>query len=157
MSYSYNVECSYNNNKKLNILIVDDDINASELFKEILELRGHNVLTLDEGVKCLSNCMKNNYDIIFLDYHIGDLNGAELADCLKDVLYSKSYIYAYTGDSDPIVLKKCKDIGMNGAIIKPINMENINIILSNIEEKSIKHNNQPEINQKYQIKFNIFC
>lgn len=134
MSYKYNLDYSYLHKNKLNILIVDDDINSSSLFKEILELNGYNVQTLDEGVKCISNCMKNNYDIIFLDYHIGDINGADLADCLKDVLKTKSLIYAYTGDSDPDTLKKCKDIGMNGALIKPLNINLLNKIMKTIEE-----------------------
>ena len=156
MSYSYNVECSYYNKKGLNILIVDDDIHSSELFKEILESRGHNVKTLDEGVKCLSNCIKNKYDIIFLDYHIGDLDGVELADCLKDVLKSKSNIYAYTGDSDPLIMKKCREIGMNGAIIKPINIDNIDKILLDIEEKKIT-NIQLKNNKFNNIKQDEFC
>jgi CheY-like chemotaxis protein len=139
MNYTYNVDYSYDN-KKLNILIVDDDTISSELFKDILESYGHNVKTLDEGVKCLSNCIKNDYDIIFLDYHIGDIDGVELADCLKDVLHKKSSIYAYTGDSNPMIMKKCKDIGMNGAIIKPINLININKILLNIIRDKQKQN-----------------
>ena len=111
MNHTYNVDYCYTNSKKLNILIVDDDIISAELFKDILESYGHSVKTLDEGVKCLSNCMKNKYDIIFLDYHIGDIDGVELADCLKDVLKSEAIIYAYTGDNSTLALKKFKEIG----------------------------------------------
>ena len=134
MSYKYNLDHSYSQKNKLNLLIVDDDNNSSSLFKEILELNGYNVQTLDEGVKCISNCMKNKYDIIFLDYHIGDIDGADLADCLKDVLKTQSLIYAYTGDTNPETLKKCKDIGMNGALIKPLNINLLNNIMKTIEE-----------------------
>jgi PleD family two-component response regulator len=140
MSCNYNLEQSYiNNKKKLDILIVDDDIDSSELFKEYLSLRGHNVFSLDEGVKCISKCMKNKYDIIFLDYHIGDIDGVELADCLKDVLKTKSLIYAYTGDNSPEAIKKFKEIGMNGAIIKPINLKIINNYIIDIEQQNIKN------------------
>jgi CheY-like chemotaxis protein len=144
MDYKYNLEHSYiNNKKKLDILIVDDDTNSSELFKELLSLRGHNVSSIDEGVKCISTCMKNKYDIIFLDYHIGDIDGVELADCLKDVLKSDALIYAYTGDNSPEAIKRFREIGMNGAIIKPINFKTINNILIDIEQQniSIKKNN----------------
>ncbi len=144
MDYKYNLEHSYiNNKKKLDILIVDDDTNSAELFKELLSLRGHNVSSLDEGVKCISKCMKNKYDIIFLDYHIGDIDGVELADCLKDVLKSNALIYAYTGDNSPEAIKRFREIGMNGAIIKPINVKTINNILIDIEQQniSIKKNN----------------
>jgi len=135
MDYKYNLEYSYNQSKKkLNILIVDDDIISAELFKEYLSLRGHNVVNINEGVKCISTCLNNTYDIIFLDYHIGDIDGVELADCLKDVLNSKAIIYAYTGDNSSIALKKFKDIGMKGAIIKPLDLKSINNILNNIED-----------------------
>jgi PleD family two-component response regulator len=134
MDYKYNLEHSYiNNKKKLDILIVDDDTNSSELFKELLSLRGHNVSSLDEGVKCISKCMKNKYDIIFLDYHIGDIDGVELADCLKDVLKTESLIYAYTGDNNPNSIQKFKDVGMNGVFFKPINMNIINNFISTLE------------------------
>jgi len=142
MAYNYCVEYSYIKKQKLNILIVDDDNNSSDLFKEILELRGHNVTTLDEGVKCISKCLNNNFDIIFLDYHIGDIDGVELADCLKDVLKTKSTIYAYTGDSTKQSIDKFKNIGMNGVFIKPININNINNVLTNIETKKNNMNDE---------------
>jgi len=130
MSYNYCVDYTYSKKNKLNILIVDDDTNSSELFKEILELHGHTVTTLDEGVKCISKCLKNKFDIIFLDYHIGDIDGVELADCLKDILKTESQIYAYTGDNNPSSIQKFKDVGMNGVFFKPININIINNFIS---------------------------
>lgn len=131
--YKYNRDYLYQKKRKLNILIVDDDINSLNLFKEILEMRGHNVMTLDEGMKCISKCMNNTYDIIFLDYHIGDINGVELTDCLKDVLHNTSLIFAYTGDNSKDAIDKFKNIGMNGAIIKPIDMNIIDKIIEQFE------------------------
>jgi len=142
MAYKYGVDnCYYKKSKKLDILIVDDDELSAELFKEYLSIRGHNVLSLNEGVKCISQCMKNKFDIIFLDYHIGDIDGVELADCLKDVLKTQSKIYAYTGDDKPESIKKFKDIGMNGVLIKPIDLNKINNIIIDIENENIKTKN----------------
>lgn len=144
MEYKYSIDnCYYKNKKKINVLIVDDDELSTELFKEYLLICGHNVLSLNEGVKCISSCMKNNFDIIFLDYHIGDIDGIELADCLKDVLKTKSKIYAYTGDNNPESIKKFKDIGINGVLIKPIDLNKINNIIINFEnnKNTYIHNN----------------
>ena len=44
MSYGYNLI----RKNKLNILVVDDDETSLELFKEILEFRGHNVTTVND-------------------------------------------------------------------------------------------------------------
>ena len=70
--------------------------------------------------------------IIFLDYHIGDIDGVELADCLKDVLKTESQIYAYTGDNNPMSIQKFRDVGMNGVFLKPINMNIINNFISTL-------------------------
>lgn len=136
MSYNYCVEYKYNKQNKLNILIVDDDTNSSELFKEILELRGHCVITLDEGVKCISKCLNDKFDIIFVDYHIGDIDGVELTDCLKDVIKTKSLIYAYTGDNSNKSIELFKNVGMNGVFIKPLNINVINKFMAELENKN---------------------
>jgi PleD family two-component response regulator len=133
LNYKYNRDLTYSKKRKLNILIVDDDINSLMLFKEILEARGHNVSALDEGMKCISKCMNNTYDIIFVDYHIGDIDGVELTDCLKDVLHTKSIIFAYTGDNSKDAIDKFKNIGMKGAIIKPIEISVIDNIINQFE------------------------
>ena len=130
----------YNKKLKLNILIVDDDTNASELFKEILEMRGHNVVTLNEGVRCIANMhhRPNLYDIIFLDYHIGDIDGVDLTDFIKDIFKSEALIFAYTGDNSTSAVKKFKQTGMNGALIKPIDCRLINKIMNIIESENDK-------------------
>ena len=70
--------------KTLSILIVDDDELSSSYFKKILELRGHIVTTLNEGIRCVSKINQNKYDLIFMDYHIDDINGDEVIN-LKNV------------------------------------------------------------------------
>jgi CheY-like chemotaxis protein len=130
MSYGYNLT----KKNKLNILIVDDDETSLELFKEILEFRGHNVTAVNEGVRCISSLQNNYYDIIFLDYHIGDIDGVELTDCIKDVFKHKSLIFAYTGDASINALSRFKIIGMNGVLIKPLNLDIIDSIMNTLEK-----------------------
>jgi len=129
----YQRDITYRLKKKLNILIVDDDKETSELFKDILETRGHIVQTLNEGIRII-NCIKNNiFDIIFLDYHIGDIDGITLANLIKDIIGYKSLIFAYTGDNSNITINSFKKTGINGILIKPININKINKILNLFE------------------------
>ena len=46
----------------------------------------------------------------------------------------RGMIYAYTGDTNPDIIKKCKHIGMNGALIKPLDINLLNKIMKTIEE-----------------------
>lgn len=144
------------NEKKLNILIVDDDETSRNLFKEMLELRGHKITTLDEGLKCINRCSKNKYDIIFMDYHMEDVDGSEITgteitNMLKDYFDVDSMIFAYTGDNSIDAIKDFKLNGFTGAIIKPMDPillnEFMNIIENDNDEKqkikklAIKHKN----------------
>jgi CheY-like chemotaxis protein len=125
------------NKKSLNILIVDDDLDAGKYFKTILELRNHNVTILNEGVRCISKCLNNHYDIIFMDYHIDGINGDEITDIIKNDYSNKSQIFAYTGDKSDSAINNFKESGMYGAIIKPVNMDLFNEVMNILEKDTV--------------------
>ena len=135
-SYTQNSKISSMSKKKMfDILIVDDDKDFSHLLKTLLELRGHNVLCVDEGVLCISSCKNKSYDIIFMDYHIKDIDGVQIVDFIKDIYKSHSIIFAYTGDNSKNALDKFKKIGMNGALIKPVEMTVLESVMNTLEER----------------------
>lgn len=135
MNRVQSIESLRNKKKKFKILIVDDEIDSSMLFKEILDLRGHDVTLINEGIQCINKCKNNEYDIIFLDYHIPGINGVEIADLIKDLFKTNSLIFAYTGDSTTESLNKFKNIGMTAALIKPVDIDLINLIMNSFEER----------------------
>ena len=132
--------------KKLNLLIVDDDDNARASLEEILKIRGHNVTSLDEGMKCVNRCSDNKFDIIFMDYHINDidheigkLDGTDVAVMVRDCFDVNSLIYAYTGDNTDNAIKQFKSNNMRGAFIKPIDPTLILEFLKIVEENKDDH------------------
>jgi CheY-like chemotaxis protein len=134
--------------KKLNILIVDDDKNSRESLRDILVIRGHNVITLDEGMKCINRCSDNHFDIIFMDYHIneiesdvGELTGTDIIRLLKDCYNQDSIMYAYTGDNSQEAIKDFKDTEITGMFIKPVDMNLINDFLRIIDNNINDHAN----------------
>lgn len=124
-----------NKKKCFDILIVDDDKETSEMFKTILEMRGHNVTTIYEGVKCISACRTKTYDIIFMDYHIEDIDGVQVTDFIRDIYKTNAIIFAYTGDSTTEAIEEFKKIGMIGALVKPVDPELIENIMRSIEDR----------------------
>jgi CheY-like chemotaxis protein len=134
--------------KQLKILIVDDDQNSRESLKEMLEIRGHTITTLDEGMKCVNRCYDNNFDIIFMDYHIndidndiGELSGTDVIKMVQECFDINSVIYAYTGDNTSNAINEFKNHHMKGAFIKPVEPSLINEFLR-IAEKNIDDKNQ---------------
>jgi|LakMenE01Jun11ns_1017448.scaffolds.fasta_scaffold9774475_2 CheY-like chemotaxis protein len=157
MNRVQSIESLRNKKKKLKILIVDDEIDSSSLFKEILDLRGHNVTLINEGIQCINKCKDNEYDIIFLDYHIPGIDGVVIADLIKDLFKTNSLIFAYTGDSTTESLNKFKKIGMTAALIKPVDIDLINLIMNSFEEREcIDKNILHKLSKKHKNTLYIF-
>jgi CheY-like chemotaxis protein len=115
------------------ILIVDDDIEVAKTFCEILQERGHSVTIANEGISCISKCQNSCYDIIFMDYHLHDISGIDTTDLIKNNCSVKSIIFAFTGDDSTNALSKFKNIGMSGALIKPLDIDLINKLMTSLE------------------------
>lgn len=134
------------NVKKLNFLIVDDDQTARESLRDMLKTRGHNVTTLDEGMKCVNRCSECKYDIIFMDYHmddlgsdLGEINGTTVIQMVRDCFDVDCVVYAYTGDNSLAAIKQFKENNMKGTFVKPVEpsliTEFLKIIENNIDDQ----------------------
>jgi excisionase family DNA binding protein len=66
-----------NSTSKKRILIVDDDEPIRRLFKETLEKNNYHVVTSDNGIKALQLVKSWNFDLIFLDLKMPDMDGVE--------------------------------------------------------------------------------
>lgn len=134
-SHNHQINKLKNQNYKqqFKILIVDDDNDIAETFGEILESRGHNVTVINEGISCVGKCQIYHYDIIFMDFHMDKINGVDVTDLVKNICNNKSLIFAFTGDDSNDALKKFENIGMDGAIIKPLDIDLINKLMNSLE------------------------
>jgi len=128
---------------KFNILIIDENINNLDLFKSILELRGHTVKIITETIKCVYEVVKNNYDIIFIDYNSCKIADIMISDLLRNVLNYNALIFAYGNRKDD----KFNDLEVDGIIIKPHDIISINKVLKLFETIEII-DNQYILNKK---------
>lgn len=70
--------------KKITILIVEDDVFLADLYKTKFNLEGFNVLTGYDGEKGLDLAKKNNPDIILLDLVLPKIGGFAVLEKLKE-------------------------------------------------------------------------
>ena len=67
-----------------NILLVDDDIELSELLLEYLEAEGFELDVLHDGDAVLPKVNENNYELIILDVMLPGKNGFEILRELRN-------------------------------------------------------------------------
>src|SRR5206468_10469450 len=60
------------------------------------------------------------YDIILMDLQMPEMNGFEATEYIRNTLKSQTPIIALTADVTTVDLEKCKAVGMNDYIAKPV-------------------------------------
>ena len=115
----------------MNILAVDDEYYALELMKHALEeVAGGSTVYLCRDVRsALQTATENKIDVAFLDIHMPEKNGVELARELK-LLNPKVNIVFATGFSE--YMKEGIDLRMSGYIMKPVTPEAVKTELENL-------------------------
>ncbi|MBF0240333.1 MAG: response regulator [SAR324 cluster bacterium] len=71
------------NSPKAWILAVDDEQIVLDSFRKILVMAGYSIDTVETGQEALGLVQKNNYDFVFTDFKMPDMNGLEVTKAVK--------------------------------------------------------------------------
>ncbi len=105
----------------LNVLVVDDNLLASKVLKEMLESFEYSVDVVHSGVEAVKKVQEVEYDLVFLDYKMPELNGIETYLEYKDILHEKTpRTLMVTAYSQELVEKDIEEFGLLGYLTKPI-------------------------------------
>jgi len=127
----------------MNILAVDDEYFALELMKSSLEKAaiGATAYLCRDVRSALDIAAQTKIDVAFLDIHMPEMGGIELARQLK-LLNPKVNIVFATGFSE--YMKEGIDLRMSGYIMKPVTPEAVKTELENLRNP-IEWNNEKRI------------
>ncbi|MDD4638348.1 MAG: response regulator, partial [Bacteroidales bacterium] len=68
----------------MKLLIIDDEKSIRNTLKEILEFEGHQVFLASDGAEGLAIATENNFDVIFSDIKMPNMDGMELLEKLDE-------------------------------------------------------------------------
>lgn len=106
--------------KNIKILVVEDMPLNQLLMKTILDDFGFERDIAENGKIALEMLRTKSYDIILMDLQMPILNGFEATKYIRNTMKSKVPIIALTADVTTVDLTKCKAVGMDDYIAKPI-------------------------------------
>ena len=122
------------------LLAEDNDLNA-EIAITILERAGLKVDRVENGVECVNRIIgkpAGTYDLILMDIQMPKMDGYKATKeirSLQDNAKACIPIVAMTANAFEEDKKKAFDAGMNGHIAKPINIEDLFVVLTDIINK----------------------
>lgn len=116
-------------NKKI-LLVEDNELNY-EIAKTVLEEAGFRVDGASNGKEAVDKASDNTYDVILMDIQMPIMDGYEATKELRR-LGNRTPIIAMTANAFSEDKKKAKDVGMDGYIPKPINVNKLVSTIMNI-------------------------
>ena len=114
------------------ILVAEDNLVNQRLLTRLLEKRGHQINTAGNGWEALEARKKQNYDLIFMDVQMPEMDGMEATGRIREeekisgrhVVIVALTAHAMKGDRE-----LCLAAGMDDYVTKPIQSPDLDAIL----------------------------
>ena len=105
----------------MQVLVVDDNVDAAQSFGLLLEGLGHRVLLAYDGAEALATAQQHAPEVVFLDIGLPTLNGYEVARLLRqDPAHREVLLVALTGYGQHSDRMRARDAGFDHHLVKPV-------------------------------------
>lgn len=104
------------------ILIVEDDNDLSESYKELVQAGGYSVVDASDGYRCLDTLAKSvgQIDLVLLDLMMPGLDGLEVLRAIKadPSKYGDMPVVVLTNMCSDVVIRDAFDLGASSYLVK---------------------------------------
>ena len=124
--------------ERLNVLVVDDSMLATEVLKSALEELGHKVVkTAGTGVEALAAYKTCNPDIVTMDVTMPDMDGiAATAKLVKS--YPDARVIMVSSHAQQTMVMDALKAGAKGYILKPIKSDKLRDTLEQVAHPTFR-------------------
>ncbi len=131
--------------KNVKILVAEDMMLNQLLITNILEEFGFEIEMAENGRIALEKLQKDKYDLILMDLQMPEMDGFEATGHIRNNLNPEIPIIALTADVTAEDIEKCRRVGMNDYVSKPIDEKLLyKIIVKNIKKKDSDSYRKPQ-------------
>jgi PAS domain S-box-containing protein len=127
--------------KNVKVLVVEDIALNQLLMRTLLDEFGFECDIASNGKIAIEKLQSHKFDIILMDLQMPEMNGFEATEYIRNTMHSTIPIIALTADVTTVDLAKCKSVGMNDYIAKPVDEKVLyNKIVSSVKKNIINDN-----------------
>ena len=127
------------------ILIAEDNLINQKLIRNVFELLGYKADIAANGLEALSALKLKNYNLIFMDIQMPEMNGYEATGIIVERRKEdRPVIIAMTANAMQGDREKCIDAGMDDYITKPMRIDDLIRVIKYWGEKQFSTNSQQD-------------
>ncbi|HSE03204.1 MAG TPA: ATP-binding protein [Methylomirabilota bacterium] len=108
------------NGKPRRILVVEDNMDAREMLRHLLNLAGHEVHEAPDGPAGVEAALRLRPDIALVDVGLPGFDGYQLAQRVRGDAGSSIYLVALTGYGQPDDRRQAMEAGFDAHLVKPV-------------------------------------
>ena len=113
------------------VLIVDDEPVTAESLADMISLLGHKAQVTLSPRTAIQSIQRKAPNLILLDLNMPGVDGLEVCRYIKrDPAASDIPVIFITAEDDPTVIEKAKEAGASGYMVKPVDFEALETVLS---------------------------
>jgi two-component system, sensor histidine kinase and response regulator len=123
------------------ILLADDNPVNLDLATRLLERKGHQITTAENGKEAVNRYLESTFDVVLMDLEMPGISGIEAARQIRAKEKASSIdtpaytpIIAMTAHDEETERAACLVVGMDGFITKPINIRTIHQTIQEVIE-----------------------
>ncbi len=123
---------------KFTILVVDDDPNMRVLLRQMLGLRGFDVVEAEDGLDALAKVEEVEPDVVVLDVMMPDMDGITVCKRLRQQPKTATLpIIMLSGKVNPEAVKEGLTAGANNYLRKPVSLTDLIESIREVLPKSL--------------------
>jgi DNA-binding response OmpR family regulator len=111
------------------LLVVDDEIDITEVTKKFFTKRGIETFTASEGNEAIKIIQEKNPDLILLDYNLPGLSGKEILKKMREEFNLSTKVIIVTGFEIEEIRNETKDLGVQEYVHKPLDLNKLEKIV----------------------------
>ncbi|WP_257460039.1 CHASE domain-containing protein [Archangium lipolyticum] len=116
------------------VLVVDDNVDAAELLGEVLELDGHQVTVVHDGLTALEHVDRVDPDVVFLDIGLPGMDGYEVARRMRQRPGGADLrLVALTGYGQASDRQRSREAGFDTHLVKPVDLDTLRELVADAE------------------------
>ncbi len=134
----------------LRILVADDNEVNQKVARIALTQLGHQVEFARNGVEVIEKWRNGDFDLILMDIKMPGIDGLTATQMIREVEHGGEWripIYAVTAHAMESDRERCVEVGMDGYISKPINLDELLDVLTSVDTSHAleRQNRAPDV------------
>jgi two-component system CheB/CheR fusion protein len=115
------------------VLVIEDNLDAAETLKLVLEWFGHQVVTAHSGRTGLEKARKCKPEVVFCDIGLPDTDGYAVARALRSLPdYQPACLVAMTGYDREEDVRRAREAGFDRYVTKPADPQDLARLLEHV-------------------------